>query len=188
MTNTGLSTYNKGTNREESGAMGVDKRYELFCELLKTMDEGVDAIDEYDSLLHDYHGTVLYQAESQIIHLVGRIPGITAREIAEVFKKTPSACSQLIRKLQEKGWISQILNTENHREYRLFLTDSGKKIFRDHDAFEQRCYQRSFHRLDGFSEEDFKTYIAIQKCLNESFALDVEESRCNLPANKPDDL
>lgn len=117
-----------------------------------------------------------------------RIPGITAREIAEVFKKTPSACFQLIRKLREKGWISQILNTENHREYRLFLTDSGKKIFRDHDAFEQRCYQRSFHRLDGFSEEDFKTYIAIQKCLNESFALDVEESRCNLPANKPDDL
>lgn len=166
----------------------MDKRYDLYCQMINELDEASRFIQEYDSIPHDYGAAVLYQAESQIIHLVGRIPGITAREIAEVFKKTPSACSQLIRKLREKGWISQILNTEKHREYRLFLTDSGKKIFRDHDAFEQRCYQRSFHRLDGFSEEDFKTYIAIQKCLNESFALDVEESRCNLPANKPDDL
>jgi len=166
----------------------MDKRYDLYCQMINELDEASRFIQEYDSIPHDYGAAVLYQAESQIIHLVGRIPGITAREIAEAFKKTPSACSQLIRKLREKGWISQILNTENHREYRLFLTDSGKKTFRDHDAFEQRCYQRSFHRLDGFSEEDFKTYIAIQKCLNESFALDVEESRCNLPANKPDDL
>ena len=58
--------------------MGVEKRYELFCELLKTLDEGVDAIEEYDSLLHDYRGTVLYQAESQIIKAVGDQPGITA--------------------------------------------------------------------------------------------------------------
>ena len=85
LTNTGISTYNKGTNREESGAMGVDKRYELFCELLKTMDEGVDAIDEYDSLLHDYHGTVLYQDESQIIKAVGDQSGITASDLSREF-------------------------------------------------------------------------------------------------------
>lgn len=83
----------------------MDKRYDLYCQMINELDEGSRFIQEYDSIPHDYGAAVLYQAESQIIHLVGRIPGITAREIAEVFKKTPSACSQLIRKLREKGWI-----------------------------------------------------------------------------------
>ena len=164
------------------------KREELLEQIWAAQDTAYDLMSEYDSLPHSYGENVLYQAEAHLIDRIALHPGVTVTDLANMVRKTPSACSQLIRKLREKGWISQILNTENHREYRLFLTDSGKKIFRDHDAFEQRCYQRSFHRLDGFSEEDFKTYIAIQKCLNESFALDVEESRCNLPANKPDDL
>jgi len=177
LTNTGLSTYNKGTNREESGAMGVDKRYELFCELLKTVDEGVDAIDEYDSLLHDYHGTVLYQAESQIIKAVGDQPGITASELSREFHKTNSACSQLIRKLKKKEWIRQERNEKNNREYNLYLTDEGKVIYKKHEDFENACYERTYHMLDEISEEEMRTYIRIQNQLNRAFKLDVEESR-----------
>lgn len=177
LTNTGLSTYNKGSNREESGAMGVDKRYELFCELLKTMDEGVDAIDEYDSLLHDYQGTILYQAESQIIKAVGDQPGITASELSREFHKTNSACSQLIRKLKKKEWIRQERNEKNNREYNLYLTDEGKVIYKKHEDFENACYERTYHMLDEISEEEMRTYIRIQNQLNRAFKLDVEESR-----------
>lgn len=68
----------------------MDKRYDLYCQMINELDEGSRFIQEYDSIPHDYGAAVLYQAESQIIHLVGRIPGITAREIAEAFKKRPA--------------------------------------------------------------------------------------------------
>lgn len=162
--------------------MRIDERYELYCKMLNELDEGCRLIVDYDSVPHNYGSATLYQAESQIIHLVGRSPGITASEIASIFKKTPSACSQLIRKLRKKELITQKRNKENNREYHLYLTENGEKIFEDHDRFEKCCYQRSYQNLSSFSEEDFKTYIAIQQKLNETFAMDVEESNRDLPA------
>lgn len=163
----------------------IDERYDLYCKLLYELDEGCRLIVNYDSVPHNYGSATLYQAESQIIHLVGHRPGITASEIAAIFKKTPSACSQLIRKLRKKELISQKRNKENNREYQLYLTENGVKIFEDHDRFEKRCYQRSYQNLSSFSEDDFKIYIAIQRKLNETFAMDVEESNHDLPTANP---
>lgn len=157
-----------------------DNKWNLYYAMIDQLDESVRLINEYDSIPHDYGVAVMYQAESQIIHLVGTTPRITAAEIASILKKTPSACSQLIRKLRQKGWIEQVRNEENNREYQLLLTSEGDKIFKDHDRFEQNCYRRSFQNLSEFSEKDMETYIAIQKKLNETFALDVEESKTAL--------
>ena len=154
-----------------------DTRTQLFNQLLDSLNDGFCLMEEYDAVPHDYGAAVLYQSESQIIHLVGHQPGITASEIATIFRKTPSACSQLIRKLRKKDWLFQMRNRKNNREYQLYLTDEGKLIYEDHDRFEKRCLERSFSNLSDFSDDDFKTYIAIQNKLNETFALDVEESK-----------
>lgn len=154
-----------------------ENRYQLYSEMIESLDEGCRLILEYDSIPHEYGTTMMYQAESQIIHLVGKRPGITAAEIAALFKKTPSACSQLIRKLRKKGWIRQVRNKENNREYQLYLTDSGWEIFEEHDRFERACYKRSFYNLADFSEQDFRVYVSIQNKLNETFELDVKESK-----------
>ncbi len=158
-----------------------DTRYELYCQMLDSFDEGCRLVQEYDSVPHDYGAAILYQAESQIIHLVGHQPGITASEIAAAFHKTPSACSQLIRKLRKKGWLLQKRNHDNNREYQLYLTDEGKEIYEDHDLFEKRCLERSFHNLSSFSKEEFKIYLSIQNKLNETFAMDVKESKLPPP-------
>jgi len=155
----------------------AEERYCLYCDMINQLDEGCRLILEYDSIPHNYGTETMYQAESQIIHIVGKNPGITAAEIAALLTKTPSACSQLIRKLRKKDWIEQIRNPENNREYQLFLTESGWKIYEEHDRFEQACYKRSFNNLKEFSEDDLKKYISIQKKLNETFAIDVKESK-----------
>ena len=79
-----------------------DTRSQLFNQLLDSLNESFSLMEEYDAVPHDYGAAVLYQAESQIIHLVGHQPGITASELATILRKTPSACSQLIRKLRKK--------------------------------------------------------------------------------------
>ena len=145
--------------------------------LIDEFDQGCDLTEEYDALLHNYNGTILFQAESQMIKMIGNHPGITASEISKSFGKTGSASSQLICKLKEKGWVRQERNQENNRLYNLYLTESGSEIYENHRQFEERCYQRTFHSLDRFSDEDLNTYIAIQRHLNATFHMDVEESR-----------
>lgn len=152
-------------------------RYQLYCEMIRQLDESCQLINDYDAIPHDYGTVTLYQAESQLIHLVGENPGITAMKLADILKKTPSACSQLIRKLRNKGWIEQVRSQQNGRKYQLYLTESGWDIFREHNEFEQACYRRSYKNLDAFTEEDFRTYIKIQSHLNKTFALDVAESK-----------
>ena len=152
-------------------------RYNLFCDLIAQLDIASELIQEYDTQLHDYKGTVLYQAESQLIKLIGHHPGISAVECAVIFKKTMSACSQLIKKLKSKGWIKQERNEQNKRVYNLYLTDAGKVIYENHKEFEESCYQRTFGLLDSFAEKDFDTYIQIQKLINQGFQLDIEDGK-----------
>ncbi|MBS6955760.1 MAG: MarR family transcriptional regulator [Enterocloster asparagiformis] len=157
--------------------MTDEERFSLFCELVDSFDVGCKYVNDYNSLLHDYNGVVLYQAESQFIHKIGQEPGITITELAVYFDKTRSACSQLMRRMKDKGWLSQTRNRDNNREYNLFLTEEGQKIYNYHLKFEEACYRRSARMLDEFSEAEMETYIRIQKKLNESFKLDVEESK-----------
>lgn len=158
----------------------MNRRYKLYQEMISVLDEAFELMVEYDSLPHDYGSATLYQAESKLIHLTGSMPGITASELAARLKKTTSACSQIVKKLRQKGWIEQTRNEKNNREYNLFLTEEGKKIFQDHEQFESRCYMRTYKELEEFGEEDFRIYMAIQRKMNKSFALDVEESRKQL--------
>ena len=153
------------------------KRYQLFCELIDEFYRGCELTEEYDALLHDYNGVILFQAESQMIKMIGNNPGITASEISKKFHKTSSASSQLIRKLKKKGWVMQSRNDENNRVYNLYLTEEGNEIYKNHQQFENACYDRTYHELDEFTEEELQLYINIQKKINATFQLDVEESK-----------
>lgn len=154
-----------------------EDRYARVCGLLDVFDEGYDYVEEYNSLLHDYNGVVLYQAESQFIRKIGETPGITITELSEFFKKTKSACSQLMYRMKKKGFLYQERNRNNNREYNLYLTEDGEKLYQFHKEFEDRCYRRTAEMLDVFSDEELELYVRIQKKMNESFLLDVEESR-----------
>ena len=157
--------------------MGEKDRYSLFCNMIEQLDEAYALIHEYDAQLHDYNGVVLYQAESQLVKLIGNYPGISAMECAKILKKTMSACSQLIKKLRIKEWIRQERNEQNNRIYNLYLTDAGKIIYENHRNFEEKCYQRTYDLLNSFSKGDFLTFIRMQQRINEGFKMDIEDSK-----------
>ena len=145
------------------------------------IDESYDLMSDYDAIPHHYGGDeYLYQSESQIIHVVGDHPGITARELSDLIRKTPSFCSQNIKKLRAKGYMEQIKNKNNAREYLLQLTEKGKEMYAAHRDFEQRCLERTLGNLRGFSDDELRKFIELQKKINETFALDVGESRKEL--------
>ena len=134
----------------------MDARYTIYHEMIDELDESYRLMHEYDSMIHDYG---------------------TAVELSAILRKTPSACSQILRKLRQKGWIEQTRNADNNREYNLTLTPEGWAIYEGHNQFEQRCYKRTYKNLEAFSDEQLRIFVEIQKKLNETFVLDVEESR-----------
>lgn len=154
-----------------------DEHFKKVCELLDTFDQGCEYVEEYNSLLHDYNGTVLYQAESQFIKKIGDEPGITITRLAKFFNKTTSACSQLMYRMKKKNLLEQRRNEHNNKEYNLYLTDAGKTLYEAHRVFETDCYKRTASMLETFSQEELDIYIRIQEKLNESFLMDVNESK-----------
>lgn len=165
-------------NQDRQGIMMEEKeRYALFIDMISEIDTATGLIEEYDSQLHDYNGVILYQAESQLIKLIGDNPGISAAECAKIFQKTVSACSQLIKKLKKKRWIVQERNENNNRVYNLFLTEEGRVIYENHKSFEEKCYRRTYELLDSCTEEDFRTFLKVQRLINTGFRKDVEEGK-----------
>ena len=104
-------------------------------------------------------------------------PGITITELGTLLQKTPSACSQLVRRLRAKGWVEQTRNEENNRLYNLTLTESGMHIYRDHLQFAQSCQDIAFRLLSKFSTQELESHLQVQRRLIEAYRGDVMRSR-----------
>ncbi len=102
---------------------------------------------------------------------------MTITVIAQQLGKTKSACSpQMVRKLVKKELLIQERNEKNNREYYLNLTERGKEIYEVHKEFDEKCMQRTYESLTDFTEEELRSYISIQKALNQVFQKDVDEN------------
>lgn len=154
-----------------------ETRQELLRQLWEAQDEAYDLMCEYDALPHHYGENILYQAEGHIIDLIAAYPGITITDLGNILKKTPSACSQIVRKLKAKGWVEQTRNEDNNRQYNLTLTDGGRKVFEDHQGFTQECQAATFGLLEGFTEEELAAHVKVQQKINEAYHVDVRRSR-----------
>ena len=153
------------------------KREEILEQIWDAQDEAYDLMSEYDALPHHYGDSTLYQAEAYIVNWIGRKPDITTTELADVLKKTPSACSQIIRKLISKGLVEQTRNEQNKRQYNLRLTDSGKQLYKDHIAFNEYCQRETFALLAGLTEGELEAHLKVQRLLNQAYRQDVRRSR-----------
>lgn len=151
----------------------MEKRQTLYGELIDEFDRGFDLASKYDSVTHQYGSEILFQIEMQTVKFVGRHSNTTVTEISEATGKTVSACSQMIRKLRDRGLLTQTRNQDNNREYFLNLTDYGWAIYKAHDKIESFCMERTYRYLDQFTDQELKTYIEVQKKLNEAFLEDV---------------
>lgn len=156
----------------------MGKQRELLLEQIwKAQDQAYDLMHEYDCLPHHYGEDVLYQAEGELVALIGASPDTTITDLALLLKKTPSACSQIVRKLREKGLVEQIRNPENNRQFQLQLTRDGHKVYQDHAEFNRACQRETFQKLAGFTQEELDAHWRVQERLNEAYAQDVRQSR-----------
>lgn len=153
------------------------ERIELYQLVWDLQDMAYDLMTEYDGIPHYYGMELMYHTEGQIIDLIAQNPGITVTDLADITKKTTSACSQLIRKLRARGCVEQIRNEQNNRKYNLVLTDKGQKVYEERRVFNQSCQHIMNEMLALFSEDELMHHIMVQKKINEVYRGDIERSR-----------
>lgn len=149
---------------------------ELFKEMIEVIDQGYEFIEEYDNRTHQFDELLLYPVETHIIKIVGNHNEITTSEIARILNRTVSACSQILKRLEQKGLIYKKKNPHNNRKYHLSLSEKGKNIFYQHDQMEKEILKRYYQNMKMFNDEELKIYIRIQKALNQEYMIDIEET------------
>ena len=154
-----------------------EKRGELLEQVWNLQNQAYDLMCEYDAMPHRYGACMLYQAQAHMIDLIALYPGITAADLANILRKTPSACSQTLRKLREKGLVEQLRNRANNRQFKLRLTERGQMLYKEHAAFTDDCQQKTFAKLDEFSEQELALYVRVQNRINEAYVDDLRRSR-----------
>ena len=87
----------------------------------------------------------------------------STKEIAQQLDISTSAVSQLLNKLEEKGYITRTVNPKNRREILLKLSKKGESFFREQEEFSKEIDELVYGKLP---EEDLQQLANILKKLN----------------------
>lgn len=147
----------------------------MVSEALNIIEEIACIMRKYDSMQHIYAGRKLYQTEAHMLEEIGNRPGINVSELAKIFSKTVSACSQIIKKLMQKGLVTQNQMSGNGRIYKLTLSEIGKEVYKAHSLLETHYFNRDIKELADISTQEIKSFLKVSSRLRKCFKLDLEE-------------
>ncbi|MFF5994748.1 MarR family transcriptional regulator [Lysinibacillus sp. KU-BSD001] len=87
----------------------------------------------------------------------------TTKALAQHLHVSNSAVSQLLNKLEERGYISRNINPDNRREIKLALAQKGEAYFTSAEKLQQEMNERVYGKL---SLEDLQQLLMILEKLN----------------------
>ncbi len=124
----------------------------------------VEQFNKYDKKARNF-GTdhKLYFSEIHLIEFIGKHPNCHVSGIAEGINVTKGAISQMVKKLERKGFLFKTIDADNKSRTLVFLTKKGQKAFEEHQKYHEYLANLVNEALDGFSLKEIK---AIYKFLN----------------------
>ena len=89
-----------------------------------------------------------------VIRIIGRFPGIHAKQLADVLHLHPSSLTALMKRLERRGLIRRQADQRDRRRWLLGLTRRGQALNRDTPGTIEAAVQRTLHgttrlNLDG---------------------------------------
>ena len=110
------------------------------------------------------YGDVLSASEIHLIDIAGRFPQEKLSEIASRLAITKGAVTQMVQKLEEKGYVKRVRSTENKNTVYLDLTPKGMQAFRWHTDLHSRLQADFLKEISDMPEEQIQGAISIIRC------------------------
>lgn len=76
-------------------------------------------------LFHRANGNVAH-GQQRILHILSGIGGMSQKELQQRLGIQPGSMSEILNKIEEKGWIRRVRNEEDARKVDISLTEEGK--------------------------------------------------------------
>jgi DNA-binding MarR family transcriptional regulator len=120
--------------------------------------------------------------EWRILAVLGRFPGLAAREVCERTAMDKVAISRGVRSLMKQGLLQRHRDRDDRRRQRLFISPGrGERVLRSVVPVALE-YERQL--LAALSDRDLQNLSGImQKLLRQSETLDAEQSEAGHPAS-----
>ena len=135
----------------------MKERQESINRLTSAFERLVNVLSTGKKRARDYGtGELIFTAEAHHISIIGRNPGITAREIVQKMGITKGAVSQVLRKLEEKDYIIKYPKPDNLREFCLNLTKKGQMAFKAHESNDQKLVESLSKHLESLNPEQIE--------------------------------
>lgn len=113
---------------------------QLFRQLYENANEiyrFVAIRNRYDATPRDYGtGEIINMTEAHIVVDICDNDSITVSKLAEKSDRTPSAVSQIVSKVEKKGYIYKQRCSTNYKVYHLFPTDKGRALCIAHKRYD----------------------------------------------------
>ncbi len=106
-------------------------------------------------------GIELTPREIRCLHAIGLNEGANLKTIAMTLGVSKSAISQMVGKLEKRGFARKDQAPDNKKELLACLTREGWEAFRIHQEFHERHMGNLIHRLDDFTDPQLATASAV---------------------------
>lgn len=96
----------------------------------------------------------LNYSQAQVLFYVARHPGALMSEAARSFGITLSAVTQVVDRLEAKGFLQRTEAPRDRRQVRLFLTREGERLARELEELQVKGLARVLARLTPADRKD----------------------------------
>jgi DNA-binding MarR family transcriptional regulator len=122
--------------------------------------------------LKDFVG---FESEINTIEIIKENPKIYISKIAEKFCVTKGAVSQIIQKLEKKGFLKKIKDDINHSKLKLKLTNKGKIAYKEYEKHHEE-FDKVIKKLLGKASE--KEILFLEKFIK-NFTKEINSHKKN---------
>lgn len=108
------------------------------------------------------NGTELTMVEIRTIMMIEEHPGTTATWLCHSWNRSRGAVSQILKKLEQKGFIYKVKSAESDRVFNLFVTDAGMEVVHEFvmEDFKDSTYLvRSL--METCTEEELQAFYKV---------------------------
>lgn len=102
-------------------------------------------------------GELLYITEAEVIRLVDLREGITMTQIAEQLGVSKPVISQVVTKLEQKGYLQRSVSEKHSNIRPVSLTDKGRTASQGFRYHQDRLHEH----IKGVSPEELEAYIKV---------------------------
>ncbi len=93
-------------------------------------------------------GTYFYRVEIHILSTISDEPGITVTQLAAKWDRTKGAISQIVKKLEKKGYLYRRKDASDGKVIKLYVTDEGRRHVEAHKRFDSITYRVFMEHLE----------------------------------------